>query len=327
MSPDPTVTLSLVHRPLSFLSFLFLTSNSLLAILPSAGPSTIEVDTQDVRTCGEKRKRDQAIVAVESQVEMSNVQDQELEPPKKMTRQMKAQLACNISFDPVTMRPVDAEEVRWLSTATMDPKVACSLCTVGSQSKPCEFLSWGIPCGNCQHGKKVVCSFKANPYKRYRARISIQPFAERTPKRLRQLLDTADLLVKVFDSACKTAGQLSELVRENYKAIDAVVHDTVEYEGCAIAEESLVTDVSTINGILGIFDTCEVDPSTISEYREPIESPLYSLRYDDLCHPQERFPRASAVNVTDGVDMGALDFEKPADGEADVEGDQDPDLV
>ncbi len=53
---------------------------------------------------------------------------------------------------------------------------------MGSQKKPCEFLGWGVACGNCQCSKKVVCSFKADPYERYHVRISIQSFAERTPE-------------------------------------------------------------------------------------------------------------------------------------------------
>ncbi|KAK0459388.1 uncharacterized protein EV420DRAFT_1642364 [Desarmillaria tabescens] len=75
----------------------------------------------------------------------------------QLSRQAAAQVPSqNIAFDPVTMRPVDADEVRWLATTTMDPKVPCSLCAVGSQSKPCEFMGWGVPCGNCQRGKKVI---------------------------------------------------------------------------------------------------------------------------------------------------------------------------
>ncbi|PBK71027.1 hypothetical protein ARMSODRAFT_974233 [Armillaria solidipes] len=247
--------------------------HSVAAILLSAEPSTIKIEVQGVCTCREKRKCDEEIVAVESQAKMSNVCNQEPEPLKKMTRQMKAQLGhqaaakvspCNISFNPITMRLVDAKEsievlqVPWLRS---------TLWQLSAQ----------------QEG-------------------------------LHQLLDNADLLVKAFDSACETVGWLSKLVCKNYEAIDAVVHDTVEYKGCAIAKESLITDVSAINRILDIFDTYEFI--------------LFLLANDDLCQPQERFSRVLVANVPDnGVNMESFLFEKTTDGDADTEGDQDPDLV
>ncbi len=94
---------------------------------------------------------------------------------------------------------------------------------------------------------------------------------------LRSLLGTADLLVKAFDSACQSVGHLSELIHNNCKAIDAVVCDTVEFEGQAVAEEALLTDVSAINGIMDKFTTQEVDSALFVEYREPSSSALYRL--------------------------------------------------
>ncbi|KAK0216724.1 hypothetical protein EDD85DRAFT_942734 [Armillaria nabsnona] len=290
--------------------------HSASAVLPLDESSTINEDIPGPHMRGEKRKCDTEIVAAETQAKTSNVRNEESEPPKKMTRQMKAQIghqaaakvsSCDISFDPVTMRPVDAEEVRWLSTATMDPKVACSLCTVGSQKKPCEFLGWGVACGNCQHGKKVVCSFKADPYKRYRAQISIWSFAERTPKRLHQLLGNTDLLVKAFDSTCETAGQLSELLRENCESIDAIIRDTVEFKGHAIAEEALLTNMSAINGIMDKFTTQEVDN-------------------DDPRFAQERSLRSLVINDTGDLVLEYPLRDEDSTGEADAEGEVDPDV-
>ncbi|KAK0222780.1 hypothetical protein EDD85DRAFT_960039 [Armillaria nabsnona] len=309
--------------------------HSASAVLPLDESSSINKDIPSPRTRGEKRKRDTEIVAAETQAETSNIRNKDSEPPKKMTRQRKAQIGHqaaarvpphDISFDPVTMRPVDAEEVHWLSTATMDPKVACSLCNVGSQKKPCEFLGWGVACGNCQCGKKVVCSFKADPYERYRARISILSFAERTPERLCQLLGNADLLVKVFDSACETAGRLSELLCENCESIDAMVHDTVEFKGCAIAEEALLTDVSTINGLMDKFTTQEVDSASVAECSEPSNQSLWRLVYDDPRFTQERSPRSPVFNDTGDLDLEYPRLDEELAGEADADGELDPDV-
>ncbi|KAK0459390.1 uncharacterized protein EV420DRAFT_1479369 [Desarmillaria tabescens] len=294
--------------------------HSVAAVPPSIDLPVGVVEEQVIRTRGEKRKREAAIAAVESHVETSNVRDESPELLRKMTKQHMAQLSRqaaaqvpsqNIAFDPVTMQPVDADEVRWLATTTMDPKVPCSLCAVGSQSKPCEFMGWGVPCGNCQRGKKVVCSFKASPQERYRARVSIHPFAERTPDNLRRLLGTAEYLVKAFDSACETAGRLSELLCDTCKDIDAVIRDTVEYEGRVVAEESLVTDVSAVNRLLDGFSAQEVEVLMTPENEDRTGPSLFLLSYDASSPKRDE----------------ALRREEGGGGEMDADGDLDAEPV
>ncbi|KAK0441732.1 uncharacterized protein EV420DRAFT_1649967 [Desarmillaria tabescens] len=269
--------------------------HSVAAVPPSVDLPVGVVEEQVICTRGEKRKREAAIAAAESHVETSNVRDESPELPRKMTKQHMAQLGRqaaaqlrNIAFDPVTMWPVDADEVRWLATATMDPKVPCSLCAVGSQSKPCEFMGWGVPCGNCQRGKKVVCSFKASPQERYQARVSIHPFAERTPdsKSSPTPRDRPSTWIKAFDSACETAGHLSELLCDTCKDIDAVIRDTVEYEGRVVAEESLVTDVSAVNGLLDGFSAQEVEVSMTPENEDQTGPSLFSVELLTMHLPQ-----------------------------------------
>ncbi|KAK0438682.1 uncharacterized protein EV420DRAFT_1651334 [Desarmillaria tabescens] len=256
--------------------------HSVAAVPPSVNLPVGVVEEQVIHTRGEKRKREAAIATAESHVETSNVRDESPELPKKMMKQHMAQLgrqaaaqvpSRNIAFDPITMRPVDADEVRWLATATMDPKVPCSLCAVGSQSKPCEFMGWGVPCGNCQRGKKVY-------------------------------------LVKAFDSACETAGRLSELLCNTCKDIDAVIRDTVEYEGHVVAEESLVTDVSAVNGLLDGFSAQEVEVSTTPENEDQTGPSLFSLSYD------ASFPKRDE----------ALRREEGGGGEMDADGDLDAEV-
>ncbi|KAK0215923.1 hypothetical protein EDD85DRAFT_798550 [Armillaria nabsnona] len=200
--------------------------------------------------------------------------------------------AYNISFDTITMRPVDAEEVHWLSTATMDLEEALQ-----------------VPQLRC-------CMWQLSTWKE----------GERTPKKLCQLLDNADLLVKVFDSTCETAGQLSELLHENCEAIDAVVHDTVEFKGHAVAEESLITDVSAINRIMGKFATQEVDSVLLMENSETPNSSLWRLIYDDPHFASVRSLRSPVINNTDDLNLEYPGHNEDLTGETDTEGELDPDV-
>ncbi|KAK0443145.1 uncharacterized protein EV420DRAFT_1649425 [Desarmillaria tabescens] len=183
---------------------------------------------------------------------------------------------------------------------------------MGSQSKPCEFMGWGVPCGNCQRGKKVVCSFKASPQERYRAHISIHPFMERTPDNLHRLLRMAEYLVKAFDSACETAGHLSKLLCDTCKDIDTVIQDTVEYEGRVVAKESLVTDVSAVNGLLDGFSAQEVEVSTNPEDEDQTGPSLFSLSYD-ASSPE----RDEALHCKEGGG-GEMDADRDLDAEVGV---------
>ncbi|KAK0459389.1 uncharacterized protein EV420DRAFT_1642368 [Desarmillaria tabescens] len=150
----------------------------------------------------------------------------------------------------------------------------------------------------------------ASPQERYRARVSIHPFAERTPDNLRRLLGTAEYLVKAFDSACETAGRLSELLCDTCKDIDAVIRDTVEYEGRVVAEESLVTDVSAVNRLLDGFSAQEVEVLMTPENEDRTGPSLFLLSYDASSPKRDE----------------ALRREEGGGGEMDADGDLDAEV-
>ncbi|KAK0468722.1 hypothetical protein IW261DRAFT_1573452 [Armillaria novae-zelandiae] len=288
--------------------------------LAAAKKVTTKAGKADPHTQSGKRKCDEDITAAEGQASTSNVwatvtpalkTASEKAPPAKkakgMSKEEKAELgrkaavqvpSCDIGFKDIDLRIVRATDVSWLVTTDMDPNLPCSLCLMGTQTKPCEFLGWGVACGNCQHGKKVVCSFKVTPHERYRAHISIALFAECTPDNLHRQIRTASHLVKVFDVAIEAAGCLTELLHHQVAEIDKIVHETVEFKGQMVAETALLEDVSVVNYILAPHQPKE--PAPASDPETPVASGFQhvTLTYDKVDSKSEEVQAMLEV-VTD----------------------------
>ncbi|KAK0454012.1 uncharacterized protein EV420DRAFT_1481733 [Desarmillaria tabescens] len=248
------------------------------SVPPSVDLPVGVVEEQVIRTRGEKRKRTAAIAAMESHVETSNVRDESPELPKKMTKQHMAQLGRQAATQvPSSLSPVNS----WAGVFLVG--------TVKGERRWFVHSRLVLKSGT-EHVSRYTHSWRGHP-----------------TVNLHRLLGTAEYLVKAFDSACETAGHLSKLLCDTCKDIDAVIRDTVEYEGRVMAKESLVTDVSAINGLLDGFSAQEVEVSTNPEDED--ETGPFSLSYD-ASSPQ----RDEALRREEGGG-GKMD----ADGDLDAE--------